>query len=600
MASHPEPSTLPGPPLCRDSLAHMSGHSPSGWRTVGALVTAYLRGIGHRVWRGTRTQRGWRALAATAGVGFWLALFFGTQAGVELFVEHMPFAPAVLAKATELLFLVLLGTVAYSSVLVALVHVYLARDVRLLASLPASNSALFVAKWVEVAVVSGWAPVSFGTAVLWGLGAGLQCAPAYYVLSGVVLTALITIPPSLAMGLTAVAVNVFPANRTRDVLVFLSLVLLLGLFVAVRSMDPERAFDPKMLTQLSSQVITLELPGGAALPSTWAGRLVGSLMVQGTPARVVDAALLGTSVLGALMVAWLTFLTLFRRGLSTTLTARGRWMGAQSLWARLIGTLTNFLPRNMGAIARKDLLQFARDPSQWSQLLLLGALVLIYMLNLKAFPLDQVGVLGITPRVGADVLAFINIAFVGFVLTAVSLRFLFSAVSLEGRAAWVVLTSPLSPRRLLLAKLIPGTVLLMLFGAVLVLGSNWILRPSGAVGAVALLGTVLVVVSLSGLGVGLGAIMPNFDASSPARIATSAGGLMHMLIGLAAVLGITLLLAAPCYLLRATGQGENFGIWAWVGVGVSATAAVLLSFAAVVIPLRLGERALSGGKTPSL
>src|SRR5205085_8201124 len=58
------------------------------------------------------------------------------------------------------------------------------------------------------------------------------------------------------------------------------------------------------------------------------------------------------------------------------------------------------------SLAHRDLLLFFRDPAQWSQLLLLGALVVVYVFNITALPTGLM-VIGtyVTIR---DIVAWIN------------------------------------------------------------------------------------------------------------------------------------------------------------------------------------------------
>ena len=97
----------------------------------------------------------------------------------------------------------------------------------------------------------------------------------------------------------------------------------------------------------------------------------------------------------------------------------------------------------------KDIRTFFRDTTQWSQLILLAVLVVIYIYNIKVLPLwsgEQVGFFLI------NVVAFLNLGLAGFVLAAIAARFLFPAISLEGRTLWLLKSSPLDLRSLLWSK----------------------------------------------------------------------------------------------------------------------------------------------------
>ena len=80
----------------------------------------------------------------------------------------------------------------------------------------------------------------------------------------------------------------------------------------------------------------------------------------------------------------------------------------------------------------KDAKVFLRDVTQWSQLLLLCALVLIYLYNFRVLDLDQIPSMGGLVK---NVYAFLNLGLAGLVMATVAVRFVFRAVSAEGAAS---------------------------------------------------------------------------------------------------------------------------------------------------------------------
>ena len=70
----------------------------------------------------------------------------------------------------------------------------------------------------------------------------------------------------------------------------------------------------------------------------------------------------------------------------------------------------------------KDLKIFLRDVSQWSQLLLLLALVLVYLYNFRVLDLDKIPYMSGMIK---NVYAFVNLAMAGLVMSTVCARFVF-------------------------------------------------------------------------------------------------------------------------------------------------------------------------------
>src|SRR5262249_10083609 len=128
--------------------------------------------------------------------------------------------------------------------------------------------------------------------------------------------------------------------------------------------------------------------------------------------------------------------------------AAGRGGGERAL-GRWLRRATAPLPRTTGLLLAKDLTVFLRDPAQWSQLVLVGALIAIYVYNFTALPLDGDGALALAMR---DLATVLNLGLGAFVATAVAVRFVYPLPSLEGRAWWIVRVAPVRLERVWWSK----------------------------------------------------------------------------------------------------------------------------------------------------
>ena len=118
---------------------------------------------------------------------------------------------------------------------------------------------------------------------------------------------------------------------------------------------------------------------------------------------------------------------------------------------------------------------FFRDTTQWSQLILLAVLLLVYIFNIRALPLftgERVPVLLVT------LVVFLNLGLAGFVLAAIAARFIFPSVSLEGRQLWLLRSSPLDLEALLWSKYWMGTVPLLVLALLITGVTNVLLQAS--------------------------------------------------------------------------------------------------------------------------
>jgi ABC-2 type transport system permease protein len=214
------------------------------------------------------------------------------------------------------------------------------------------------------------------------------------------------------------------------------------------------------------------------------------------------------------------------------------------VWQAVLGPLFRPLSVSKREFVIKDLKLFFRDTTQWSQLILLAVLVVIYLFNIRALPLftgEQV------PFVLVTVVSFLNLGLAGFVLAAIAARFVFPAISLEGRQMWLLRSSPLDLKALLWSKYWVGTVPLLVLALVITVFTNVILKATPFMMAVGVGTIFLLTLAISALALGFGALYPQFETENAAQIPTSFGGLVFMMTTVALLALVIVLEAVPVY-----------------------------------------------------
>jgi len=236
----------------------------------------------------------------------------------------------------------------------------------------------------------------------------------------------------------------------------------------------------------------------------------------------------------------------------------------------------------------KDVRTFFRDTSQWSQLILLGVLVVIYAYNVKVLPLwsgEQVSFFLV------NVISFLNIGLAGFVLAAIAARFVFPAVSLEGRTFWLLRSSPLELRTMVWCKFLVGLVPLLVLALLLTATTNAILRVGPFMMVLSLITIAGMTVAIAAMALGFGALFPRFDTENAAQIPTGFGGfafMMTAIVYLAVVIGLEAWPVHAFLTARLNGQALEGG--EVLRLGASLGLAALVTLAAIVLPLRAAVR----------
>jgi ABC-2 type transport system permease protein len=229
---------------------------------------------------------------------------------------------------------------------------------------------------------------------------------------------------------------------------------------------------------------------------------------------------------------------------------------------------------------------FFRDTTQWSQLILLAVLVVIYLFNIRALPLftgEQVPFFFIT------LVSFLNLGLAGFVLASIAARFIFPSVSLEGRQMWLLRSSPLDLRALIWSKYWTGTVPLLVLALVITVLTNVLLQATGFMMAVSVGTILLLTLAIAALALGYGAVYPQFDTENAAQIPTSFGGLVFMMTTVVLLAVVIVLEAAPVYAYLQAMRNDR-AIPLSPGMLLPFIVVILVCALATAIPLRVGLR----------
>jgi len=385
-----------------------------------------------------------------------------------------------------------------------------------------------------------------------------------------------------------ILVNAFPAQRMKDLLLLLSLIFVIVLVVGFRFLQPEKLVDPEAFASMAEFLAALQAPDSPLLPSTWAVQALMPLLLGHQGDSVFYLLMLISTASACVAIGNLISEELYFSGYSKAqegAQARLSKGGVLDWVARLL--VRPFDPATR-ALITKDLKSFFRDTTQWSQFLLLVALVVVYLYNVKVLPLDEAPIATVYLK---NVVSFLNLGLAGFVLSAISVRFIFPSISLEGDQWWLLKSSPLTLRRLMWSKFWTGLGPLVVLAEILVILSNRLLEVSSLMMAVSAGTIVLLTIGVVALGVGMGAMFPRFHVENVTQVSTGFGGIVYMIVCMVFIGVVVLLEASPVYMLLMQETGMRTisplgWLWVWLSFSLVAVIAVL----AVMLSMRIGHR----------
>jgi ABC-2 type transport system permease protein len=490
-------------------------------------------------------------------------------------------------KLLSMIFITSFALLIFSNILTSLSKLFLSRDLSLIHSLPISTYKLFTARWIDSTVDSSWMVVIYTLPVFIAYGIVYQGGPLFYITIFLALVALSITASAISTLLVICAVIVVPASRMKNIFVFLSILFFVILYISIRFLQPELLVDPEVFDSVLVYITALKTSSSPFLPSTWAYDAIEAALI-GSTSDVLFHSALSLSFAGMMVVLIIILAdAVYFKGFSKTQTAQIRLVKHGTIFGRIF----RILPGPIKAFVEKEIKTFFRDQTQWSQLFLIAALVVIYIYNFNVLPLEKSPIKTVYLQ---NLLSFLNMGLALFVLTAIAGRFAFPAVSAEKNAFWLIKSSPSPLKNFLWIKFVIYYLPLLILSEILIVATNILLQVTPFMMALSTVTVFFLVPGIVSMGIGLGAAYPDFKAENPAQTVTSYGGLVFMIL-CASYIGIVIFAqAGPVYkLFMADIHNRSITTLGWAWIIASFTLTFILSIAAILLPMKFGEKRLS-------
>lgn len=420
-------------------------------------------------------------------------------------------------------FLVLAVMLAFSNAILAFGSLFGRREAGALLAWPVPARSAICVKWIEGMLLSSWSFLLLGVPLMLAVARTNPVAWYYYPLFVGHFLGFVIMPATFGL-LVAWGVAMYAPRRPLTIAIWAAALIVVagGLWVWRAVAQADRADD--WLLSLYKQVRLANQP---FLPSTWTARGILAAMQQRAPESLLY---LGANLANAAFFAWLTINVLGRTWAEAYSRAQqGRSSAAiRNGWftAGLCDLMFFYLPRKLRLLMLKDLRGFVRDPTQWTQMVIMMGLLVIYAANLKRLPMD------LSNPSMRTLLAFLNLMTVSLILATFTSRFVFPLLSLESQQLWLLGLLPTSRATLLLVKFVFSLTMTGLSGLLVMGLAVRALAPSTQWAGLQLAVCLSICIGLSGLSVGLGARFPELGQRNPARIAAGFGGTLNLIVSM--------------------------------------------------------------------
>jgi hypothetical protein len=342
------------------------------------------------------------------------------------------------------------------SALISTLNIYfLSRDLSLLLSSPLRSRTIFIWKSFEVAFSSALMVIFFSLPVL--IAYSYYFAPTLVKFALIVTVFLLYMITGLLIGILIglIIPAFFSVRKLQPALSLVSIVLISSIVIFLRLLRPEQFGNPDVISDLLGYMKGFDARGFAWFPFYWIARALH--MIAGGDYWGYTAfvgTFLGTILLLGGILLFLQkkyYLQLFDK------LNRGTPGTHRSSWKR--PRLKEKKTGDYGLLWKKEVKTFFRTPAQWSQLLIIAAITLVFILNMKGIALPQASV--------KTIIAYLNLGMAAFIVAGLNSRFTFSTLPMESPGIVHLITSPYKRIKIFRFKLVFYMVPQVLIGFLL-------------------------------------------------------------------------------------------------------------------------------------
>jgi ABC-2 type transport system permease protein len=513
------------------------------------------------------------------GIVFWVVFYIGSHK-ILSFIRSIEFIGEILSKKLLSMTFFSLGIfLLISNIITALSSFYMSKDIPFLMSKPVEIKEILRLKSMETILTSSWMVIFFIPPFFIAYGINYNAPIFFYIFLTLTFIPFILISGGIGILIAHLLTRVFPVRKIRLALLAIGLFLFLLIYLFVKSQLPVDLESPERFIH-SFFAAKIDLP---VMPNFWMTEIAMASLKKQMP-DVLYLLLLLSNSLFMLMLSDAVGQRLYINNVDRIQPS-----------ARDASRLTpyrNFYPGRNLAVLWKDTKIFFRDTSQWSQVFIIGALIFIYIYNFRTIPLNLLS--EFTPFI-KEIMVLINMVMAGLVLSAVSARFLYSSLSLEGMAFWILKISPLTVKKLIWSKFFHGFIPVTVIMSAIVFITNMIIGADTLLMIFSLVTVVILCISISGLGVGMGSIYPRFRYENIASVSMSPTGMLFMLIAFSVVLLTLSIEAWSFYSYKMVGtSGLSLNLMEKTLLTLACLFITVLNILTIYIPMKKGEKRLSG------
>jgi ABC-2 type transport system permease protein len=438
-------------------------------------------------------------------------------------------------KLFQMAWITMFAMLVFSCMVSAVSTLFLSQDNEIIFAAPVAESDIFFMRYVTTTLYTSWMMVVFSIPVFAAYGTVFNAGFLYWPLMLGTIIATTAIATTFGMGFTVVLVNLFPAKRTKDIILYLSICFGIFIYLIFRLMRPEDLVNPDKYGHFIDYLSSLATPAAPYIPAAWASNLLSYYLMDREIDFLLTALLIITPISLFLLGEW----AMERWFLSGFTKSQESFGGYRTFFSRV-----KYRRSSLQWTFLKESKLFLRDSAEWSQLFMIAALVVVYLYNFKVLPVERSM---FEEEYITNLISFLNIGLTGFVVASLAARFVYPSIGAEGGSFYIIMASPLSTARYILHKYLFYVVPFTVLALILLVVSNRLLNIEGPMWWISVITGLIITWTVLAMALGFGAIYADFKVENRAAALGGIGAVLFLFTAITFEMAIIFLGGSPVY-----------------------------------------------------
>jgi ABC-2 type transport system permease protein len=477
---------------------------------------------------------------------FGVGVYFFTISSLKYLLEEIRIGTFLLHRFVSIILFIFFMAVNAGNIIVSFSTLYKSKEVYHLITMPISFLKIFLIKFLDNFFYSSTTMLLMISAVMFGYSTYFKIDLFFVVFFFFfMLIPFMLIAASLGVILLMLMIRISYKAGLKKVVAGLIMLYLIGLLLFFKSSNPISIVEQVMAfyPNINGYFGSLDNPALIFLPNFWiADSLYWFSANKPMNALPYIGLLLGTSLIFLIAALFTAKKLYYKTWLeSFELKIKNSHLREKTNSKQIFSNMSLFAPHT-DVLLKKEFLQFFREPGQWIHLSVIVFLIVIFVVSLGGIDGRLLNAYNYGLRAIIYVVIF---SFNLFLISSLSLRFAFPALSLEGDAYWKLKSSPISMRKYLVIKFLILFTFIFLIGQ----GLNYFSHVNfpEALYFTSSINIGFITLAIVSLNFGMGSIFINLKEKSPIRIASSQGASLTFLFTIILIVFLIALIFIPVY-----------------------------------------------------